>query len=182
MARSRSTFGKLQRDQAKKGPGTGQRWMIGQSRREDKAADDLEGGSFLQRGGGRPDPTARAVSPHCTRTWPMAVSHWTTSRSARRSSGPKWSSIATFAAVSRPRRAPSSQRGIQPHWMDARSTSRASLPVDGIDIAQRAVESGREGFGDVGPFAETPSRPSRPTGTTSSSASANNSSGDSSNP
>jgi len=43
MARARSTFGKLQRDQAKKDRARA-KMDDRQSRREDKAADDLEGG------------------------------------------------------------------------------------------------------------------------------------------
>jgi hypothetical protein len=42
MARARSTFGKLQRDQAKKDRARA-KMDDRQSRREDKAADDLEG-------------------------------------------------------------------------------------------------------------------------------------------
>jgi hypothetical protein len=44
MARARSTFGKLQRDQAKKDRARA-KMDDRQSRREDKAADDLEDGS-----------------------------------------------------------------------------------------------------------------------------------------
>jgi hypothetical protein len=44
MARARSTFGKLQRDQAKKDRARA-KMDDRQSRREDKAADDLEGGT-----------------------------------------------------------------------------------------------------------------------------------------
>ena len=43
MARARSTFGKLQRDQAKKDRARA-KMDDRQSRREDKAVDDLEGG------------------------------------------------------------------------------------------------------------------------------------------
>jgi hypothetical protein len=44
MARARSTFGKLQRDQAKKDRARA-KMDDRQSRREDKATDDLEGGA-----------------------------------------------------------------------------------------------------------------------------------------
>jgi hypothetical protein len=44
MARARSTFGKLQRDQAKKDRARA-KMDDRQSRREDRAADDLEGGT-----------------------------------------------------------------------------------------------------------------------------------------
>ncbi len=44
MARARSTFGKLQRDQAKKDRARA-KMDDRQSRREDKAADDLDGNS-----------------------------------------------------------------------------------------------------------------------------------------
>ena len=48
MARARSTFGKLQRDQAKKDRARA-KMDDRQSRREDKAADDLERRLVLQR-------------------------------------------------------------------------------------------------------------------------------------
>ena len=153
MARARSTFGKLQRDQAKK----------------DRAKAKMDDRLSRQRGQGggeragrqharRPTRSTRrscsSSSPPSTRTWPRAGSRWTTSRSVKRSCAPSSSSEGA------PLTDFSGGRGVAPLEPAAETGGvRVDsvhdvqlLLVGGVDVAEQRVEAGRERVGDVDPL------------------------------
>ncbi len=162
MARARSTFGKLQRDQAKK----------------DRAKAKMDDRQIATRGqGGRERPGRRpplppttstrpscsSSSPRCTRTWPRAGSRSTTSRSAKRSCAPSSSSDGCPA-----RSTPGLSSKMSYELVGVAPLEPAPEPgrvrvdpvhdvqlllVRGVDVAEQRVESGRERVGDVGPLA-----------------------------
>ena len=146
MARGRSTFGKLQRDQAKKDRAKA-KMDDRLSRREDKAAAS-------EQATDTPQPTRstrRSCSsslPPFTRTWQRAASPWTTSRYARRNCAPNWSSESGA----------SGGRGVAP-FEPAAEAGRVRvhpvhdvelLLVGSVDVAEHRIESGCQRVGDVG--------------------------------